>query len=50
MEAVREAMAMSAEEKEKMGQKALEVTKRLEPQKIYQQYLEFYKKVIDEWK
>lgn len=49
LEAIKEALSMSAEEKEKMSAKALEVTKRLEPQKIYQKYLEFYEKVIREW-
>lgn len=49
LEAINEALNMNAEEKEKMSARALEVTKRLEPQRIYCQYLDFYEKVIREW-
>lgn len=49
LKAVNEALNMSKEEKEKMGTNALEATKRLEPQKVYQRYLDFYMKVINEW-
>lgn len=49
LEAINEALSMNTGEKERMGAKALEVVTRLEPQKIYQQYLDFYEKVIREW-
>lgn len=49
LKAVDEVLAMSTEERNKIGLKAIEVTKRLEPQKIYEQYLAFYEKVIREW-
>lgn len=49
LKAINEALSMSLEEKEKMALKAVEVTRRLTPQSIYQQYLEFYEKVIKEW-
>lgn len=49
LKAINEALNMSVEDKEKMGSKALEVTKRLEPQKIYKEYLKFFEKVIQEW-
>lgn len=44
--AINEALNMSAEEKEKMVSRALEVAKRLEPQKIYKQYLNLFEKAI----
>lgn len=49
LEAINEVLNMSIEDKEKMSLKALEVTKRLEPQKIYEQYMNFFEKVIQEW-
>lgn len=49
LKAINEALNMRAEDKENMSSKALEVTKRLEPQKIYKQYLDFFEKVIQEW-
>ena len=49
LKAINKVLDMSVEEKEQMELKAIEVTKRLEPQSIYQQYLNLYKKVIREW-
>jgi glycosyltransferase involved in cell wall biosynthesis len=44
-----EALRLSSEEKEGMSARAMEITKRLAPEKIYANYMEFYKKVIEEW-
>ena len=46
---IEEALSMSEEEKSAMGNKAIEVTQRLRPDKIYEKYLEFYEKVIRDW-
>lgn len=43
------ALGMSENERIKMSQKAVEVTKRLSPDNIYEKYLECYQKVISEW-
>lgn len=50
LQAINEVLNMNAQEKEKMCSKALEVTKRLEPQEIYRQYLDLFEKAIREWK
>lgn len=44
-----EALRLSSEEKKGMSARAMEITKRLAPEKIYAKYMEFYKKVIEEW-
>lgn len=49
MQAVREAMAMSEEEKQKMIAKAEERIKLLSPDVTYQKYYDYYCKVIEEW-
>lgn len=49
VQAINEALNMKAEEKKTMELKALEVIERFEPQRIYNQYLDFYRKVIREW-
>lgn len=49
LKAIYEALNMKTEEKEKMCSEAKKVTRRLEPQKIYQQYLKFFERVIREW-
>lgn len=49
LQGINEAIGLDTEEKEKMCARAREVTKRLEPQKVYQNYLHFYEKVISEW-
>lgn len=49
LNAINEALNMSIYEQNKMKAKAIEVTKRLEPRKIYQQYLAVYEKIIREW-
>lgn len=50
MQGIEEALAMSEEEKNLMRSKAIAVTKRLSPDLIYDKYLDFYQKVIREWK
>lgn len=50
MQAIREAMAMSDEEKETMIAKAKERIKLLSPDVIYKKYYDYYQKVIKEWK
>lgn len=50
MQAIREAMAMSDEEKEAMVLKATERIKLLSPDVIYRQYYDYYQKVIKEWR
>ena len=47
--AIDEALNMSIEEKNEMKSEAREVTERLKPQKIYEKYVEFYEKIIEEW-
>lgn len=47
--AIQQALAMSAEEKSNMELRAREAIERLNPEKIYKQYLAFYEKVIEEW-
>lgn len=47
--AIIEVLKMSEEEKRQMGLKAQKVTERLNPQTIYNQFLEYYEKVIKEW-
>lgn len=49
LQAVNEALSMDAEEKEKMSMYAVQRTKRLAPDVIYEQYLEFYQKAVKEW-
>ena len=50
MEAVKEALNMNIKEREQMSEKAVESIKRLAPEVIYGKYLEFYQKVIEDWK
>jgi glycosyltransferase involved in cell wall biosynthesis len=49
LQGVNEAMALSPEERRRMCANAASVTKRLSPDKIYEQYMSFYRKVIREW-
>lgn len=49
LEAINVALNLSAEEKKGMELKAVKTIERLEPQRIYEQYLNFYMEVITEW-
>lgn len=49
MQAIREALAMSTEEKEMMILKATERIKLLSPDVIYKKYYDYYQNVIKEW-
>jgi glycosyltransferase involved in cell wall biosynthesis len=49
-EAIEEVLHMGEDEKKAMSEKAVEVTKRLSPDNIYEKYLEYYQKVISEWR
>ncbi|MCH5250054.1 MAG: glycosyltransferase family 4 protein [Lachnospiraceae bacterium] len=46
---IESALSMSEEEKKLMESRAVETIKRLSPDSIYKQYLDFYEKVIREW-
>lgn len=50
LNAIGRALNMSTEEKEEMKSKAMKTIERLAPEKIYKQYLQFYEKVIREWR
>ncbi|MCM1174207.1 MAG: glycosyltransferase family 4 protein [Blautia sp.] len=50
LNAVNEALEMSEEDKQKMILRAAERIRLLSPDVIYDKYLEFYEKVIKEWK
>ena len=50
MEAVNDILNMSVDEREQMSEMAMESTKRFAPEIIYGKYLEFYQKVIEDWK
>lgn len=49
LQAVEEALAMENEIKERMSKKAVERTRQLSPDIIYEKYYNFYQKVIREW-
>lgn len=49
LQAINKALSMSFYERQQMELRAVEATKRLEPQKVYEQYLAYYEKVIREW-
>lgn len=46
---INQALNMSIEEKTRMKEKAVKTVERLNPEKIYERYLEFYEKVIRDW-
>jgi glycosyltransferase involved in cell wall biosynthesis len=47
--ALKEALQMTEQEKQKMGEEAKKQIERLHPEEIYKNYLEYYEKVIREW-
>lgn len=49
LQGINEAMALSLEERQRICANAASVTRRLGPDKIYEQYMSFYRKVIREW-
>lgn len=49
LQAIDEALQMSDQERKRMSQAAVETTKRLAPDKVYENYLAYYQKVIREW-
>lgn len=50
MEGLDAALALSVEEKEKMGEKARKAVERLNDKEIYVKHLAYYKNVIEKWK
>lgn len=48
--AVEEGLNMSYEDKCKMSKSAMFISKRLSPDNVYEKYLEYYKKVVSEWR
>ena len=49
LQGIEKALSLNEEEKRRMECKAVETVKRLSPYKVYNQYLDFYEKVIKEW-
>lgn len=49
LQGINEALTLEEEEKQKMRENAKKRVERLNPENVYRQYLEFYKKVIREW-
>ena len=50
MRAVEEALTMGEAARRRMGSRAVERTRRLAPEVIYEEYHAFYRKVIREWR
>ena len=50
MRAVEEALTMGETARRRMGSRAVERTRRLAPEVIYEEYHTFYRKVIREWR
>lgn len=49
LQGINEALSLTQEKKEEMGAKAIAVTERLNSDNIYKKYLDFYRKVINQW-
>lgn len=49
LNAINLALNMGIEEKTRMKEKTMKIVERLNPEKVYKQYLEFYEKVIRDW-
>lgn len=49
LEGIEKVLALSEEEKEIMSENAKKTVERLSPDNIYEQYLNYYQKVIKEW-
>lgn len=49
LQSITEALNLSGEEKQEMSMKAKKSVQRLQPERIYEQYLEYYEMVIKEW-
>lgn len=50
MEAIKEILNMNVKERQQISEMAIESTKRFTPEVIYGKYIEFYHRVIQDWK